>query len=215
MLHKLKMLGVVLAAVLAMGAVVASAASANITEFTSVAGAKTETTKDGLQKFTITGQGVSCEIAEYSEGEVPSEVFTELTIAPTYSSCKMEPLGVSVTITGFGAGGCDFVLHASGSTDLACAAGKEVVIDAGPCTVHIPAQNGLDKTIYTTVKTLQVEALTVHVEAGNMKATHTDGFLCPFTGSGTSTSGGLDFTTEIWATDANKKKVVLTDHTIK
>jgi len=213
MICNLKSLSVALVAVLAMSAMAVSTASANITEFTSTPGAGIESKKDGIQKFTVTNQEVSCEIAEYN-GEAPSEVFTELTVTPTYGECKTG-LGIAATITGFGAGECDLVFRASGTGDLACAAGKEVTIDAGTCVVHVPPQNGLGKIIYTTVKTLNVDALTLHVELGGMKETHTDGFLCPFEGGGTTSTGVLEFTTELWATKPAGTKVPLTDHTLK
>ena len=183
MIRNLKVLGLAPVAVLAMSAMVASAASASA--FTATKGA-TITAKDtGKIKFTVTGQEVTCEEATFT-GTAPEASFTSITVSAVYNSCKTAI--TNATVTGFGAGECDFVLYANGTADLACAAGKDVTVDAATCVVHIPGQTGLGTLTYTN----NGGTVNIHINVTKITGTHTDGFLCPFGSSGHNAEGVLE-----------------------
>jgi hypothetical protein len=203
MVRKFKALGLALVAICAMGAMTASAASA--LTFTTTAGAEIKGEEVGNTVFTITGREVLCKDSTYV-GTAPASAFTTLTVTPTYKEC--EPL--NATITGFGAGECDFLLHSNGVADLICAAGKEVTINMGPCVTHIPAQTGLKSITYDTAESGGIKHLTLTLNITKIKETHTDGFLCPFEGSGTTSTAVLEGA--VTARAYNPSQVNLTDH---
>ena len=59
-----------------------------------------------------------------------------------------------------------------------------------PCVVHIPGQAGLGTLTYTNDEVNGDVNIAVNVT--KVKGTHTDGFLCPFGGSGESSTGVLE-----------------------
>ena len=183
MKRNLKTLGLALIAVLAMSAMVASAAGA--ATFTATEGAKITATDSGSVKFTVTGTEVTCGNAVYT-GTAPAASFASITVNATFSECKTAIS--SATILGFGAGECDFVLYAGGTADLVCAAGKDVTISAGPCVVHIPGQIGLDTLGYSN----NGSHVDINLGVTQINGNHTDGFLCPFGSSGNSSEGWLE-----------------------
>ena len=211
MIRNLKALGLALVAVFAMSAMVSSAASASPT-ITSTAGATIIGEEEGNVKFTVTGQEVFCENAHYT-GTAPANAFTTLTVTPEYSGCFAETaIGkLNANVVGFGAGGCDFLLHSTGTADLVCAAGKDVTVNANPCVVHIPAQNGLGTIEYDTKEAGGIKDLTLTINIQNITATHTDGFLCPFGSSGESTGAVLEGNITAKAF-VGPNQVNLTDH---
>lgn len=132
MLRDLKILGLMLVAILAMSAVVASAASAT-DMFTLESSPTTLTGKQEApnnNKFKIVGQTVQCETATF-DATVSGTAVSEITsIAPTYSGCTLA--GVPTTID---TNGCKYALF--GNTDAnghgevrieKCEAGKAIKI---------------------------------------------------------------------------------------
>lgn len=217
MIRNFKALGLALVAICAFGVMGASAANARVLHMTTPGNDSADIVGHdiGVVKFTVTGQEVFCETAEYS-GASTAEEFTTLTVTPKYTNCKAKIFGstINATVTGFGAGGCDFLLHSSGISDLKCATGKDVTVTAGTCVVHIPAQDGLGTVEYDTdvSDVTGKEDLTLTLDVIEITENHTDGFLCPLSGSGHTTTGVLEG--EITATalvDGNP--VDLTDHT--
>lgn len=189
MVRKLKALGLALVAVFAMTAMSSSAASA-ATGITTAEGAAihgTDVATDPV-KFTVTGREVVCNSSVYT-GTAPSSSFTSLKVIPTYSECT--GAGFSATITGFGAGECYFTLHIGGTADLHCDDGGDVTVDAATCITHIPPQTGLGTVTYTTGESGGKKDLTLDLKIQKIKETHTDGFLCPFEGSGTTETAEL------------------------
>ena len=190
MIRNLKVLGLALVAVLAMSAMVSSAASA-AEKFTASAGKGTKISAEDTSniKFTVTGNTVTCTKAVFT-GTAPGESFTEVSVNAEYSGCTA--FGLNATVTGFGQHGekepCTFNLEAKGVADLNCPAGQDVTVDAGPCTVHVPAQPNLGTLTYTNNGN--------HVDIGlnvtNINGNHTDGFLCPLGSSGESATGVLE-----------------------
>lgn len=111
-MHKLKVFGLALVAVFAMGVVVASSASATSGAFTSE---KASTTITGTQinaehVFTTTHGTVKCSTATF-HGQSAATVFTSITLTPTYSGCKFAGLNATVNFTS-----CEYVFQA-GETD--------------------------------------------------------------------------------------------------
>lgn len=158
MKRNLKVLGTVVAAMLALS-VVASAAQAN--QFTAAAypatisGNQTE-----AHKFVIGGnRTVTCSTAKFAGSAIAAT--KELTIKPTYEGCAITVLGntFDATIT---MNECDYLFTepAGGKVDLTCPAGKTVVIDVYSgtgvahtaenqiCTYTIAAQNNLGSNTY-------------------------------------------------------------------
>jgi hypothetical protein len=177
MIRKFKALGLATVAVLAMSAVVASAASA---QFTANSYPTTVTATSALGNDVLTIDGTSQECQSHFQGTF-SEETTALTITPIYSGCKF---------FGFASGtiamnGCDYVFHSNGSFDVECPAGKVITYTAGNCEAQIGTQTGL-KSIILTSNPPHVDArfsitgMTVNVTK--------DGFLCPLTGTGHKTA---------------------------
>jgi hypothetical protein len=208
MIRNLKMLGLALVAVLAMAAMTASAASASPT-FTTTNGATITGEEVGNVKFTVTGREVICGDVAYI-GTAPAASFSSITVTPSYAECGFGPL--SATIDGFGAGECDFVLRSTGTSDLVCAAGKEVTVTAASCITHIPPQNNLKTITYDTgTAPSGKKDLTLTINITKIKETHTDGFLCPLEGSGTTETAVLEGTVTATASVFGNP-VDLTDH---
>lgn len=190
MIRNLKVLGLALVAVCALTAMGASAASA--AQFTTEEGAAITGVELGNVKFTVTGQEVFCEDSHYT-ATAPSAAFASITVTPTYNKCKAKIFGstISASVTGFGAGGCDYTLYADGSNDLNCTSG-DVTVTAGTCVVHIPAQKGLKSIAYDAGTSGGKTDQTLTINITKIKETHTDGFLCPLEGSGTTEEGVLE-----------------------
>lgn len=148
MTRNLKVLGLALAAVLAMTAVAASSASAHYV-FTSEAGSTSVTgSQIGKHKFTTGGQSVECSIAKFSGTQTGTSA-NELTITPTYETCTYAGKTTHVTMNG-----CDYLFTGATTADgkhgivhVKCPVGKviEVHITDFPsagltCTLTIAAQ---------------------------------------------------------------------------
>ncbi len=144
MIRNLKALGLAVVAVLAMSAVVASAASAETGTVTAESyPAKLTSTQVGTNELSI-GNGarkVSCTTATVS-GELTAAT-TTLTLTPTYTNCTSTgALPATVTLNG-----CDYLLHptkvtattGTGTVDVVCPAGKEITVDIYSSSEHIPA----------------------------------------------------------------------------
>jgi hypothetical protein len=191
MIRKLKTIGLALAAVLALSAMGASAVSAS-PQFTS---ASHETTVTANQKathvFEITGLKSACSTATFMSAGHVGTAANSVTVRPTYTGCKSElpPFSVEAKITGFGhyAGetkACGYLVHANGTADLVCESGAEVTIEAGTCITHIPAQTGLGTFGFDTGVFNGTHDLTLTINVTKIQVSHTDGFACPFNGSG-------------------------------
>jgi hypothetical protein len=210
MTRNLKVLGLALVAVFAMSAMTASAAFAT-PEFTTTAGATLDGEEVGNVKFTVTGQEVFCTQYAYN-ATAPAASFASVTVNPEYIHCT-GAFGVEAHVTGFGPTGCDYVLNANGTSQLVCAAGKDVTVEIASCTVHIPAQHFASGITYTTgTDAAGKKDLLAHINISGITGTHTDGFLCPFGSSGHSTTGELEGTVTLRATKPAGTIVDLTDH---
>jgi hypothetical protein len=184
--HKLKSLGLALVAVLAMSAVVASAAQA-VPQFTASAYPATVTGSNtkGAETFTIDGSSIQCDSHFVSHSLNASS--STLIITPTYSGCE----AYGFLNAAFNTGGCAYAFHATEQaaagvyrhhTGIGCPTGKSMKIVAGTCEVEIKEQTG-----QTTVTTTNLSGGTLTVQSNIvMKVTVTqDGFGCPLAGTGT------------------------------
>ena len=181
------------AAILAIAALPSSAAATHHpAQFAVPTGATVELYNLLPPSWTTTGQTVTCEEASF-DGVAPSTKFTELAVAASYSKCKSEPLGVSATVTGFGAVGgansCWYVFKANGGAELKCNGTGEITITAATCQAHVPAQAFASGMSYTNGTSGGKDDVTYTATQEGMEANHTDGFLCPFS------SGGIGKTT--------------------
>jgi len=194
MIRNLKTLGLALVAVLAMSAVVASAASALQFTASKYPTTVTATTALGNDVFTTEGGAVECE--GHFEGE-SKEASETMTIKATYTKCKAFGFAeASVNMNG-----CDYVFHSNGVVDLEChkfnSKGETektgpVIITAGACEVQITTQTGLESVALSN-NGLHIDAkadVTVTKNSPGIVYTVTkDGFLCPFGGTGSKTGG--------------------------
>ena len=196
MIRNLKVLGLAFGALLALSAMMASAAVAT-PEFTAssypaqVTGSNTK----GSEVFTTEGGKVECNSHFVSHSL--SAASSTLTVTPTYTNC--EAFGfIEATVN---TEGCTYLFHVTEHvhqnspttttfwrlhTDVTCEAGKSIKITASTCKVEIKPQNGL-----TTVAVEPIESnVTVEPNVEGIAYTVTqDGFLCPFGGTGNKTDG--------------------------
>lgn len=130
MIGKLKILGVAFAAVLAIGAVTASAASAvqfhSESEKTFFKGEQTNFV------FDMTAGTLTCKKVTYT-GEGSATTSADITLAPVYSECTGFGMAATVDMNG-----CDY-LYTTFVAHLICPAGKSMTITVGipvRCTTH-------------------------------------------------------------------------------
>jgi hypothetical protein len=178
MTRNLKILGLALAAVLAMTAVMASAAQATKFHATKYPVKLTaiEDTQDHV--FKAGGGQVTCNTTDFT-GTATEDSSTQ-TINATYDEC--EALENEATIDGFGltAPNCDYLFHASGTADLKCKAGTQVVITTPVCNFTVPAQNGLATLKFTNkaASGITQHDITVDINVTKIKYTIDNVFLC-------------------------------------
>ena len=132
---KFKICGLVLASVFATSAIGASAASA--AEFHSAvhpqAISATQTTS---HVFTTDAGTVTCKKATFS-GTTSAKTSSTITMTPDYNECTAFGF-INVPIH---ENGCGFILHANGTIEVECAAGKSIQITAPFCTTTVGAQH--------------------------------------------------------------------------
>lgn len=186
MTNKLKVLGLALVAVFAMSAVAASAASAN--QFMSEGGGSTTVTATqvGEHVFTVDGASVTCEVATFSSvGEVASPA-TSVKVSPNYEECtaftfftaKIQTEGCYYNLHVGATGGIEY----TGSLDLECEEGHEIVIAAGTCEAKVAGGQEFSGIGYANAEGGKV---TIAAEVAGIAVNKTkDGFLCPFSGKG-------------------------------
>lgn len=190
----LKTLGLLLLASLALGASAIAAQASENAKFTAASYPNELHGEDnGTHVFTAAGGEANCGSATFTGTSTAAS--TTQTINASYGGpCSAYGfIGATITMNG-----CDYLFHLSstgaggaykGTADLVCSEGKEVTIDAGPCTVHIPGQNGLGSVTYTNGSSGGVNEVTVNANLTGIHGTLTkSNFLCFFT-TGTFTNG--------------------------
>ena len=197
MIRNFKMLGGALVAVLAISAVVGSAASAD--EFTSEISPVTMTGQQAGagDVITTTAGTVKCKQVGYSAGLVVTPT-TAVTATPSY---PLTTSGGEWNCTGFGfpaevsTNGCVyrftiFVSTFVGNFEILCPEGKEITVTAKSvgvvkCTLHIPAQTISSALTYRNVGAGNTREITITSNISTqLSYKHTAG-----TGIGACTSG--------------------------
>lgn len=195
-MRNLRKLGLALMAVMALGAVVASAAQATNGEFTAgeypaVVSAEQETGAEIVNRFVVGGVGVECEVATF--GGTLEKPSSTLGIHPHYTNCETS-LGTEATIDV--TNGCGYLFHAgeglnanddvfAGTVDIHCESeGKTVetataiVVTAGFCNIDVKTQTGINGITYTNI-TGSPKDVTIDVNSTNVEVKGTNVFLCP------------------------------------
>jgi len=201
MIRNLKVLGLAIAAVMAMSAVMASAASA-VPQFTASSYPATVTgaAKKGSEVFTTEAGKVEC--ASHFVSHSLSGASSTLTVTPHYTECTAFGLNATVNTEG-----CTYVFHATeqvepgvynSHVDVVCPTGQSIKIVAGGglCRAEVKGQvkseahpEAINQNL-TTVKTTNLAggSVTVEPNVSNIAYTvTTDGFGCPFSGTGNKT----------------------------
>ena len=187
MIRNLKVLALAVGAVLALTAMMASAASAAQYTASSYPATATGSNTKGSEVFTTEGGKVECDshFVTHSLGEASSTI----TATATYTNCEAFGfLEATVDMEG-----CRYVFHVSGSgptysntVDVVCDAGKSVKIVAGTCKAEIKGQTGLSNVATSN----SGSSILVKPSVESVAYTVTqDGFFCPFGGTGNKTDG--------------------------
>jgi hypothetical protein len=143
------------------------------------------------------GQAASCEFAGFA-GEI-TEATSGLKVGPGFGLCTAFGFAESTVE----ANGCELVLHPgsgskdefTGSFDIACPAGKAIVVEGGNCEVQIGSQTGLGPVSYdlvTVTEPIEVEAsFEMEAASGFTYNKSLDGASCPLSGTGVKAGGVL------------------------
>jgi hypothetical protein len=196
MIRNFKALGLAVVAVLAMSAVVASAAQAvefKAGAYPAALTAKAESLANGgSQKFVTTAGTVTCDTVT-GTATLSGPASSILTTTITYTDSALEAEGKKDTCTGplgsqpvIEMNGCQYRFNVAGTVDIVCPESKTIVVNGGGlCTVKIGSQTGLSKVTYTTITEGGIEKVTISPAVTNIKYSHSG--LCG-TGSGTTGS---------------------------
>ncbi|HEX3240504.1 MAG TPA: hypothetical protein VHR18_10265 [Solirubrobacterales bacterium] len=145
--RKIKTLGVVLASVLAMSAIGASAASA--AEFHSaVHPQEIHGTQTTSHVFTTNAGTVTCKKATFT-GTSAAKTSATQTLSPDYNECTAFGF-INVPIH---ENGCALLFYANGTSEIACPFGKKIEITAPFCTTTIYPQHLTGGVTYATITT--------------------------------------------------------------
>jgi hypothetical protein len=195
MIRNFKALGVVVAAILAMSAVVASAAQAaefKAGAYPAALTAKAEPPPNGSQRLITTAGTVTCDTVT-GTATLSGPASSVLTKSITYTDSALAVEGKKDTCTGplgsqpvIEMHGCQYRFNVAGTVDIVCPAGEVIVVNGGGlCTVEIGSQSGLSKVTYTNIVEGGVERVTISPNITNISYKHHG--LCG-TGSGTTGS---------------------------
>jgi len=194
MIRKFKVLGLAMVAVLAMSAVVASAASATNFTASSYPTSATASSPIGNDDFKTEAGSVEC-AAHFHVGPL-SKASETVTVNPTYTGCKAFGfLNATVNMNG-----CDYTFNVNGSVTVNCPAGKSIIITAGTCETTIGAQGPLNKVDLANSGTgISAQATVTGVAYTVTK----DGIGCPFGGTGPKTGATYTQNTAILVSSTN------------
>ncbi len=195
MIREIKVLGIALVAVLAMSAVMASAANAEGEFEAESYPATVSGSGEGAQVFTFSGGvSVTCKTSNF-DGTLTEED-TELELSAEYKECEAS-FGVKVDIT---MNGCKYVdtpiKKFMGDiweviTHLECPAGKKVELEGGPCTITIPPQMNAKASAYEDHTTKPKKMTYLATVDKFVYITHKNNAFCPLT-SGEKSDGQYD-----------------------
>lgn len=146
----------------------------------------------GNEQIKTEGGSVECKSSFHAEAGGESAT---LNLAPTYSECKAFGF-LNATVH---PNGCKYRLHLveetsvdkyKASFDIACEAGKAIVVTAATCQLEIKSQAGLGSVALANNTEASPKDITFDPEVAGLAYTvTTDGFGCPFNGTGNKTGG--------------------------
>jgi hypothetical protein len=186
-LDRLKAFGLTLLAVLSIGAVAASAASA-VPQFHAESEDTTLTGASAISsEWSFDVGTVKCGLK--FDGTTNSKTSTTVTLRPTFEKCKFGAENALVTMNG-----CDSPFHVganeedfTGTMDIECP-DTVVEIDLPFCTVTIPEQTGLGSVKYTNEGATTTRAVVFDIALSGIEYTE-HGFLCANETVATSNGG--------------------------
>lgn len=167
MTRKLKFLGSMLLASLAMSSM-ASAASADPLFHVEMEDTTLTGTQITANVLTTDLGEMKCEIVHYDGTQGPFTSST-LTLVPTFEKCKIG--GVNTTVT---TNGCGLLFHlgheenTEAAMDIECPAGEKLVVHTPECAITIPPQNGLAKTTFTNEGAAATRAIGADLNVGEI-----------------------------------------------
>jgi hypothetical protein len=203
MTRKFKTLGVALFAVLALTAIAASSASAE-GKITCSSYPCTITGESAVGNSTFITEAGTVECKGHAQATLAA-ASSEITITGTATNCKAFGF-LNATVN---TNGCDGLSTTpvqiapdewTARGHMLCPPGKVIELTAGTCKVTIGPQNPSGHTIITntTAPTPNVVDLTGHATGVNYTVV-TDGFGCPFAGTGAKTGATITQHTPITA----------------
>lgn len=213
---KFRSLGLGLLATMAVSAIAAIGASAEVTGHFIVEGGDanlvgSENAAHNSQFSFDGGTPVEC-LNDTYEGFAGSETLAGFTLTPKYPTCKTagtETHNVTITMNG-----CRYTFKSTTGTHatfwILCPTGKAIEIHHPNCTITIPEENNLHLTgvTYTTSVENAKHAFTVDLTVENITA-HYHGGVCIFLG--TSHKGALKGSFTLKAVDTDGKPVHITN----
>jgi len=201
MAARLRLFGLAMGAILAIGVVIASMASADQLESETGPVRLTAAQEHfflppeqggftiATDTFLIGGGLLECSSTTYSGTKASAEPTSTFTMTPSYGACKY---GVATSLE---SNGCSYLFHINnsglpptgGTVDIVCPAGKEMTFTSIPaqprCVFHIPPQTGLNGVTYSNIGSGSTREITVRVETpvNSLKYSQTPGviFKCP------------------------------------
>jgi len=210
MIRHVKVLGLALVAVFALGATLASGASAFSFHFNSKSPdghTIVKGTQIGIHKITTTAGEITCEEASVT-GTMTETTATDITLTPTYSKCHINFFGSKVSAT-INMNGCQYTLTSHqtvGGATLAankhlvnCTKAMEVV--AAGCTIKI----NTGQTIGGLTIANGAGDIVVTTNSTGIAYSHS-GFTC---GTGSGTTGTYKGETTLKGSDTEGKQVTL------
>ncbi len=165
-MRDLKAFGLTLVAVIAMGAIAASAASANQLHYWPTAVAVASNATQNFQ-YETEGQTVQCTTISGSS-QASALTASEVTVSPTYSGCKVP--GIASSSAEVSMNGCNYVFTIeaaanSGAVHLKCLEGKQITITVKAfgvsiCSFHIGDQTPSGVADYANGGTTKAKSTT-------------------------------------------------------
>jgi|GEM_PF-6066120 len=142
----------VMAAVVAMFAVLASAAAAEEWQAEEFPVTLKGTSTDEHTLSFGTKNPLKCKKGKVTMHATQTAANQVWTLKPAYVDGECITEGIGAKFTGFRnhgeKEGCDYLFNTAGTVDLSCEGTTQVVADVGPCTVSVPAQTGLKDFSY-------------------------------------------------------------------
>lgn len=193
-MRNLKIFGLALMAVLAMGVVAAGSASA--ADLTAEKYPTTLTGKNtgGSDVIVTTAGNVSCKTTSY-HGTISGPT-TKISTAPAFGECTAFGFPAIIDVNG-----CLLVFNVgaglSGDVDLSCPAGQSMTVTAlsagtAKCTAHLGSQSDIEGTAdFSVVGSGTTREVTISASLKGLDYTHTKGSGLGACAAGSATNGTL------------------------